>query len=123
VECGSSSVPGTAYDILTDGNRFVMVRRAAERGAQEIPLVQNWFEELEARSPTNDGALRWFRSRTAQATKTRPSQHPVPKRQDCIVACFEEIILELAVRLGDARQNQNEVVESPLVLIASIHSR
>ncbi len=50
----SSSVSGTAYDILPDGNHFVMVRRAAERGAREIVLVQNWFEEIETRAPTND---------------------------------------------------------------------
>jgi len=42
----SSSISGISYDILPDGNRFLMVKRAAERGGREIVLVQDWFEEL-----------------------------------------------------------------------------
>jgi Tol biopolymer transport system component len=33
------------YDVFPDGQRFVMVRGADSRGAREIVLVQNFFEE------------------------------------------------------------------------------
>lgn len=43
----SSSTSGISYDILPDGKRFLMVKRAAEQGTREIVLVQNWFSEPE----------------------------------------------------------------------------
>ena len=48
-----SSVSGTSYDVLPDGQRFLMVRRAAEEGTREIVLVQNWFVELRRLAPPN----------------------------------------------------------------------
>jgi hypothetical protein len=35
------------YDILPDGERFVMIRGADLAGAREIVVVQNWAAELE----------------------------------------------------------------------------
>jgi serine/threonine-protein kinase len=40
----------TVYDITPDDERFVMLRRE-ERETEELILVLNWFEELEARVP------------------------------------------------------------------------
>ena len=42
---------GSAYDILPDGKRFVMIRGADPQGTREIVLVQNWFEELKRLVP------------------------------------------------------------------------
>ncbi|HXV64811.1 MAG TPA: protein kinase, partial [Vicinamibacteria bacterium] len=50
-EYESSSISGISYDILPDGKRFLMVKRAAEQGTREIVLVQNWFSELEQLAP------------------------------------------------------------------------
>jgi len=38
------------YDVTPDGKRFVMVRGAAATSETELVLVQNWFEELKART-------------------------------------------------------------------------
>jgi serine/threonine-protein kinase len=38
---------GVQYDILPDGERFVMIRGADLAGAREIVVVQNWAAELE----------------------------------------------------------------------------
>jgi Tol biopolymer transport system component len=42
---GSNNV-GPGYDVFPDGQRFVMIRGADPRGAREIVLVQNFFEEV-----------------------------------------------------------------------------
>jgi serine/threonine-protein kinase len=38
------------YDVTPDGRRFVMVRGTAATAETELVLVQNWFEELKART-------------------------------------------------------------------------
>jgi hypothetical protein len=38
------------YDVTPDGKRFVMVRGTAATAETELVLVQNWFEELKART-------------------------------------------------------------------------
>jgi hypothetical protein len=43
------SSPGRAYDVTSDGQRFVMVRRIDRPTTAAVPmmvLVENWFEEL-----------------------------------------------------------------------------
>lgn len=40
---------GGADDVSPDGKRFVMVRLAPGAGEIEPVVVQNWFEELNAR--------------------------------------------------------------------------
>ena len=37
------------YDVAPDGRRFLMIRPLRERGADEIVLVENWFDELRER--------------------------------------------------------------------------
>jgi Tol biopolymer transport system component len=45
---------GPNYDVSPDGERFLMIRSAANRSATEqIVVVQNWFEELERLVPTD----------------------------------------------------------------------
>jgi hypothetical protein len=41
------------YDVSADGKRFLMVKqaRATQAAAPQIIVVQNWFEELNARVP------------------------------------------------------------------------
>ena len=39
------------YDVTADGQRFVMVRRAAADAGTEIIVVENFFEELKRRAP------------------------------------------------------------------------
>jgi len=41
------------YDVMPDGQRFVMIEGVASDVAGEIALVHNWFEELKARAPKN----------------------------------------------------------------------
>jgi serine/threonine-protein kinase len=38
-----------SYDVSRDGERFLMIRRPAERPRPRIEVVLNWFEELRAR--------------------------------------------------------------------------
>ena len=42
------------YDVSPDGERFVMVKQAADSGAAspQIVIVQNWHEELKRLVPT-----------------------------------------------------------------------
>jgi serine/threonine-protein kinase len=43
---------GTAYDVSTDGQRFLMVKETEQASsATQINIVQNWFEELKRRVP------------------------------------------------------------------------
>jgi len=47
-------VRGRLYDVSSDGNRFLVLKRAAQPQAQipdTIVWVQNWFEELKQRVP------------------------------------------------------------------------
>jgi hypothetical protein len=45
-----SSQSGRTYDISHDGKRFLLVKPApTHAGAQQIVVVQNWFEELKAK--------------------------------------------------------------------------
>ena len=47
---------GTNWAVSPDGQRFVMVKRdpATQVGGQgEVTIVQNWFEEVKERVPTN----------------------------------------------------------------------
>jgi len=48
--------PGRAYDVAPDGERFLMIKQAGleEGSAQELILVQNWFQELERLVPTEN---------------------------------------------------------------------
>lgn len=42
------------YDVSPDDKTFVMVNSGEEdRGATQITVVLNWFEELKSRAPTN----------------------------------------------------------------------
>ena len=41
------------YDVSPDGQRFLMIK-AAEEGANQINVVQNWFEELKRLVPTDN---------------------------------------------------------------------
>ncbi len=43
-------IPGTAYDVSPDGQRFLMVKQA-EQGPTQINVVQNWHEELKRLVP------------------------------------------------------------------------
>ena len=48
---------GRAYDIAPDGQRFLMLKEGAPGDSQATPpnrfiVVQNWFEELRLRVPT-----------------------------------------------------------------------
>ncbi|HEY5623247.1 MAG TPA: protein kinase, partial [Gammaproteobacteria bacterium] len=46
-------VVGSSYDISPDGDRFIVVQRTnVVVAAQQIVIVQNWFEELERLLPT-----------------------------------------------------------------------
>ena len=50
--------PGRTYDIAPDGQRFLMIKEAEAdaddpfAGLTQIVVVQNWFEDLQARVPT-----------------------------------------------------------------------
>ena len=48
--------PGSrAFDIYPDGQRFLMIKQGGQdepAAANQIVVVQNWFEELKARVPT-----------------------------------------------------------------------
>ena len=47
-------VPGnTNWDISPDGQRFLMIKETDEVAANEIIVVQHWFEELKARVPVD----------------------------------------------------------------------
>jgi Tol biopolymer transport system component len=51
----NTTIGGTYYDVSPDGQRFVMVQGSQRAGMvrpSELRLVQNWFEELKARVPT-----------------------------------------------------------------------
>ncbi len=44
----------TMYDVVPDGQRFVMIKDSEERQeAAQINVIQNWFEELKRLVPTN----------------------------------------------------------------------
>jgi Tol biopolymer transport system component len=46
--------PGMGYDVSPDGKRFLMIKPASEpNAAQQLEVVQNWFEELRRRVPTS----------------------------------------------------------------------
>jgi serine/threonine-protein kinase len=46
---------GRTYDVAPDGERFLMIKEigSAADAAPQIIVVENWFEELKARVPTN----------------------------------------------------------------------
>ena len=52
----SPQIDGTFYDVSADGQRFLMISNIAvaddEAGEPKIIIVENWFEELEQRVPT-----------------------------------------------------------------------
>jgi hypothetical protein len=41
---------GAEYAVAPDDRRFLMIRPAAGGSAEQIVVVENWFEELKARS-------------------------------------------------------------------------
>ena len=41
-----------SYDVAPDGQRFLMLKGNEETQATQINIVQNWFEELKRRVPT-----------------------------------------------------------------------
>ena len=43
---------GRSYDVAADGQRFLMIKEGGD-AAQNVILVQNWFEELRRLVPTN----------------------------------------------------------------------
>jgi len=49
-------IHGPFYDVSADGQRFLMIANLAvaddETDAPQIIIVENWFEELERRVPT-----------------------------------------------------------------------
>ena len=42
-----------SYDVMPDGQRFVMIEESEELAPTQLILVQNWFEELKRLVPTN----------------------------------------------------------------------
>jgi serine/threonine-protein kinase len=42
------------YDVSEDGQSFLMIRTEEESAPARIHVVQNWFEELKQRVPTNN---------------------------------------------------------------------
>ena len=49
-----SSAPRTTYDVTADGQRFLMITAAdAAATGHDVVLVENWFEELKRRVPTD----------------------------------------------------------------------
>lgn len=44
---------GRNYDVTSDGQRFVMLKRSEESAPQQINVILNWFEELERLVPTD----------------------------------------------------------------------
>ena len=40
---------GRFYDIVGNGERFIMVQQIRSTGPREIHVVLNWFEELKAK--------------------------------------------------------------------------
>jgi hypothetical protein len=46
--------PGRNYDVSSDGRRFLVIKDAVQTAAapSRLVVVQNWFEELKARVPT-----------------------------------------------------------------------
>jgi serine/threonine-protein kinase len=42
-----------AFDVAPDGRRFVMVKSDETATLQQLTVVNNWFEELKRRVPTN----------------------------------------------------------------------
>ena len=49
----SGDDPGGSYDISSDGQRFLMIKREQDLVPTEIIVVLNWFEELKRLVPTN----------------------------------------------------------------------
>jgi hypothetical protein len=46
-------LPNTAYDVSPDGQRFLMVKEVGRAvSSTQINVVQNWFEELKQKVPT-----------------------------------------------------------------------
>jgi len=43
---------GHNYDVMPDGEHFIMIRSEEESSATEIHVVLNWFNELERLVPT-----------------------------------------------------------------------
>ena len=41
------------YAVAPDGEQFLLALRNPDELAQEIHVVENWFEELKARAPVN----------------------------------------------------------------------
>ncbi len=41
------------YDVSADGQRLLMIKRAAAEEGPTLVVVQNWFEELRQRVPTH----------------------------------------------------------------------
>ncbi len=49
---GGEGSPGrTAFDVMPDGRRFVMIKRVPSPSVTELHLVQDWFEELKRKVP------------------------------------------------------------------------
>jgi serine/threonine-protein kinase len=51
---GTAALSGRTYDVSPDGRRFLMIKEAAvgTARADQMVLVQNWFEELNRLAPT-----------------------------------------------------------------------
>ena len=47
-------VPGRAYDVTPDGQRFLMLEDARSATVTKLNVVVNWFEELERLVPTGN---------------------------------------------------------------------
>ena len=45
---------GSHYDVLGDGDGFVMVQMETSEQRNELHVIQNWFEELKQIAPTSN---------------------------------------------------------------------
>jgi len=45
------NVPQVSYDVVPDGQRFLLLKQQDQRPATRIHVVANWFEELERLAP------------------------------------------------------------------------
>ncbi len=54
---GPGAVSPVSFDVAPDGERLLMIKDdpspAGRRGAADIVIVLNWFEELKQRVPTD----------------------------------------------------------------------
>ena len=51
-ETGIPRLGGRTYDVHPDGERFLVVKLGATDSANQIILIQNWFDELQRLVPS-----------------------------------------------------------------------